>query len=73
MQFPGNNKLLLTDAAICAAIAGALNATRLQGEDYVYVTDFSRNFGGGGDWVATITTDPAPGVAIVSITDAEAA
>jgi len=57
MQFPGLCKLTLTDAAICQAIEGTLNAARMDGEDYVRVVDIKRDGYGYGDFVVTITTD----------------
>ena len=66
MQFPGSNKLLLSDAAIMAAVEGTLNAARLAGEDYVYVTAFSREHYGYGDWAVTLTTDK-PTASVVDI------
>jgi len=57
MQFPGDNTLHLSDAAMCAALEGAINATRRDGEDYVRVTDVGRTGYGYGDWKITITTD----------------
>jgi hypothetical protein len=71
MNFPGACKLQLTDDAIKRAVEDALNAARREGEDYIHVTEFGRVNYGYGDWVATITTDPAPAV-VVSI-NAEAA
>ena len=57
MNFPGLCKLQLTEAAVCQAIEGALNAQRRDGEDYIRVTDFARVGYGYGDWLVTITTD----------------
>jgi len=70
MNFPGTCKLTLTDAALMAAIEGSLNAQRRDGEDYIYVTEVSREGYGYGDWKLTITTD-APTAAVVSTTNAE--
>jgi hypothetical protein len=72
MNFPGSCKLLLTDAALMAAIEGAINAHRLAGEDYVYVTEISREGYSYGDWKLTITTD-SPKPAEVTELRAEAA
>jgi hypothetical protein len=69
MNFPGTCKLVLSDAALMAAIEGSLNAPR-DGEDYIYVTEVSREGYGYGDWKLTITTD-APTAAVVSTTNAE--
>ena len=57
MNFPGFCKLTLTDAAICQAIEGTLNAARNDGEDFVRVTEIKREGYGYGDFVLTITTD----------------
>ena len=70
MNFPGPNKLTLTDAALMAAVEGTLNASRKDGEDYIHVTEIGREGYGYGDWKLTITTD-APTAAVVSITTAE--
>jgi len=68
MQFPGENTLLLGDAAMCAALEGAINSTRRDGEDYVHVTEVGRTGYGYGDWKITITTDqPAPNVSTVRV------
>jgi hypothetical protein len=72
MNFPGTCKLTLTDAALMAAVEGALNAQRLVGEDYIYVTEVSRDGYGYGDWKLTITTDK-PATAVVTELHAEAA
>jgi hypothetical protein len=60
MQFPGTNKLQLSDDALRTALEGAINATRRDGEDYVYVTEVGRTGYGYGDWLVTITTDRVP-------------
>lgn len=61
MNFPGDCKITLSDAAICQAIEGTLNAARRDGEDYVRVTGISRVGYGYGDYVLSVTTDaPAP-------------
>ena len=57
MNFPGFCKLTLTEAAICRAIEGTLNAARKDGDDYVRVTEIKREGYGYGDFVLTITTD----------------
>jgi hypothetical protein len=72
MNFPGTCKLVLSDAALMAAIEGSLNAQRRDGEDYVYVTEVSREGYGYGDWKLTITTDK-PATAVVTELHAEAA
>ena len=72
MNFPGPCKLVLSDSALMAAIEGSLNAQRRDGEDYVYVTEISREGYGYGDWKLTITTD-APKSAEVAELRAEAA
>ena len=72
MNFPGTCKLTLTDAALMAAVEGALNAQRLVGEDYIYVTEVGRTAYGYGDWVLTITTDK-PATAVVTELHAGAA
>ena len=59
MNFPGSNKLTLTDAALMAAVEGTLNASRRDGEDYIHVTEIGREPYGYGDWKLTITTDTA--------------
>lgn len=66
MNFPGFCKLTLTDAAICQAIEGTLNAARKDGEDFVRVTEIKREGYGYGDFVLTITTD-SPQADVVSI------
>ena len=66
MNFPGFCKLTLTDAAICQAIEGTLNAARKDGEDFVRVVDIKREGYGYGDFVLTITTD-SPQADVVSI------
>lgn len=66
MNFPGFCKLTLTDAAICQAIEGTLNAARNDGEDFVRVTEIKREGYGYGDFVLTITTD-SPQADVVSI------
>jgi len=71
MNFPGTCKLVLSDAALMAAIEGSLNAPR-DGEDYIYVTEVSREGYGYGDWKLTITTDK-PATAVVTELHAEAA
>lgn len=58
MNFPGTNELKLTDAAMQAAVEGALNASRRDGEDYIRVTSISRTYSYG-DFVVSITTDAA--------------
>ena len=72
MNFPGTCKLTLTDAALMAAVEGTLNASRKDGEDYIHVTEVSREGYGYGDWKLTITTD-APKPAEVTELRAEAA
>jgi hypothetical protein len=72
MNFPGTCKLVLSDAALMAAIEGSLNAQRRDGEDYIYVTEVSREGYGYGDWKMTITTDK-PATAVVTELHAEAA
>lgn len=72
MNFPGSNKITLTDAALMAAVEGAINAQRRDGEDYVYVTEVGRTGYGYGDWELKITTDK-PTAEVVSITDQVAA
>jgi len=57
MNYPGTCKLQLSDAAICQALEGAINAARKDGEDYVRVTEIKREGYGYGDFVLTITTD----------------
>lgn len=59
MNYPGTCKLQLSDAAICQALEGAINAARKDGEDYVRVTEIKREGYGYGDFVLTITTDTA--------------
>jgi len=72
MNFPGTCKLVLSDAALMAAIEGSLNAQRRDGEDYVYVTEVSHVGYGCGDWKLTITTDK-PATAVVTELHAGAA
>ena len=72
MNFPGSNKLTLTDAALMAAVEGTLNASRRDGEDDIHVTEIGREPYGYGDWKLTITTD-APLSDVVSINIAEQA
>ena len=61
MNFPGDCKLTLSDAALCQAIEGTLNAARRDGEDYVRVTGISRVGYGYGDYVLSVTTDTPTG------------
>ena len=56
MNFPGTCKLELTAEAIQAAIEGALNSARKDGEDYVHVTGISQSYSYG-PWTVSITTD----------------
>ena len=56
MNFPGSNKLALSEAAILRALEDALNSTRLPGEDTIRVTEITRPYGYG-QWELSITTD----------------
>lgn len=65
MQFIGRNKLVLSTDSIKAAIEAALNASRRDGEDYIYVTDMSDRWAG--EYTVTISTDApiaAPAMAL---------
>ena len=68
MNFPGFCKLTLTEAAICQAIEGTLNAARKDGEDFVRVTEIKRDGYGYGDFVLTITTDDAQQAVVFEVT-----
>jgi len=68
MNYPGTCKLQLSDAAICQALEGAINAARKDGEDYVRVTEIKREGYGYGDFVLTITTD-MPQADVVTLAD----
>lgn len=57
MNFPGDNTLTLSSAALCAAVEGALNAARRDGEDYVRVTEISQQYSYSSEYKLTITTD----------------
>ena len=59
MNFPGSNTLTLTDAALMAAVEGALNSSRSASDHYIHVTYVTREGYGYGDWKLTITTDTA--------------
>jgi hypothetical protein len=69
MNFPGSNKLELSDEAVKAAIEDALNASRLEGEDRVYVLECRSVYA---SWVGlsvTITTDK-PTAEVTNIAEA---
>jgi hypothetical protein len=68
MNFPGSNKLALSEAAILRALEDALNATRLQGEDAIRVTEITRPYGYG-QWELSITTDK-PEAAVTTLREA---
>ena len=70
MDFPGTCKLVLSDAAIMAAIEGAINACSLEGETYIHVTEISREGYGYGDWKLTITTDAPKPAEVTPIAEA---
>lgn len=57
MNFPGANTLVLTNAALCAAIEGALNAARKDGEDYVRVTNVTQEYSYSTTFKVELTTD----------------
>lgn len=59
VNFPGDNSMTLSSEALCAAVEGALNAARRDGEDYIRVTEISQGYSYG-PYKLTITTDPAP-------------
>ena len=60
MNFPGKNTLTLSNEAMMLALEGALNAARKDGEDYVRVTDISREYSHH-PWSVVLTTDQAVG------------
>ena len=60
MNFPGDNTLTLSSEALCAAVEGALNAARRDGEDYVRVTAITQQYSYSSEYNLTITTDAAP-------------
>ena len=60
MNFPGDNSMTLSSEALCAAVEGALNAARRDGEDYIRVTEISQPYSYSREYKLTITTDPAP-------------
>jgi hypothetical protein len=67
MNFPGSNKLELSDEAVKAAIEDALNASRLEGEDRIYVLECRSVYSRG--LSVTITTDK-PTAEVTNITEA---
>ena len=56
MNFPGKCTLSLTSEALLRAIEGAINGSRLEGEDYVHCLEISQRYSYG-DYQVTITTD----------------
>lgn len=56
MIFPGNNKIVLTQEAMCRAVEDALNGAMKAGEDYIRVTEIRSTYSWG-DFDITITTD----------------
>ena len=60
MNFPGRNTMTLSNEAMMLAIEGALNAARKDGEDYVRVTGFTRDYSHQ-PWSVELTTDLAVG------------
>ena len=71
MNFPGTNELKLSDDAIAQALEYALNATRLNGEDRIRVTDVAREYSYG-PWRVSITTD-APTIPVGEVTELKVA
>jgi hypothetical protein len=66
MNFPGSNKLALSEAAILRALEDALNSTRLPGEDTIRVTEITRPYGYG-QWELSITTDELADAAVTTL------
>lgn len=61
MNLPGNNELVLTDAAMCAALEDMLNGSMNEGENLIRVTSVKSTYSNPG-WVVCVTTDPVPAV-----------
>jgi len=60
MNFPGKNTLTLSNEAMMLAIEDALNASRNEGEVYLRVTGFTRDYVHQ-PWSVELTTDLAVG------------